>query len=474
MISGFSRKYLLATLIAIALLAISMPLAWNYYDVQFFIDWVNVIDEHGLLSVYKYAYRAAYPPLAIATFYYFYKAGERLSMKLLDSINIDLVRVVVKIPLVISLLLLFIVMYKEFGKEALYYSMLSYFIYSNVFAYQFDIMVALGVLLSYYFYKRGSFIQSGASLALSTLYKHLIVLVAPYLGLVILKRHGWRSFAFFAAGLLIPIAITILPFFMQDPWAFYNQVISFHGTRYPQFYSVWAIPLHIVRDDVCRLPRALTTMWMTPFILIYLAALATLIMLEEQGYVDVFKGMGVIVITLLLLNKVGNPTYLVWSIPFTALTISKVRNKWAKAYYVLFHIFITFAAGYPELYSAAVLGEKYFYIENVNPLDLLACPLNFSKCNLCWLDARGLLIKSFNGPGGEELLSFLLTFSGKYMLFIHEILYGNIYIFRLATTLVYVLTLAAFMLHIYGTGQRSFGKRWRRYVDRITSYTLSS
>lgn len=474
MIRGFSHKYLLAALIAVALLTISMPLAWNYYDVQFFIDWVNVIDEHGLLSVYKYAYRAVYPPLAITTFYYFYKAGERLSMKLLGSIDLDLVRVVAKVPLVISLLLLFIVMYKEFGKEALYYSMLSYFIYSNIFAYQFDVIVALGVLLSYYFYKRRSFIQSGVSLAVSTLYKHLIVLVAPYLGLVILKRHGWRSFTYFAAGLLIPIAITILPFFIQDPWAFYNQVISFHGTRYPQFYSVWAIPLHIVKDDVCRLPRALTTMWMTPFILVYLVTLATLLMLEEQGYTDVFSGMGVIVITLLLLNKVGNPTYLIWSIPFTALVVSKMNNKWIKAYYVLFHIFITFAAGYPELYSAAVLGEKYFYVENVNPLDPRICPLDPSKCNLCWLDARELLIKSFNGFGGEELLNFLLTFSRKYALFIHEVLYRNVYLFRLATTLIYILTLAAFMLHTYGSSQRLFEKRWRQYINKITSYILSS
>lgn len=474
MIYGFSRKYLSATLIAIALLAISMPLAWNYYDVQFFIDWANVIDEHGLLNVYKYAYRAAYPPLAIVTFYYFYKAGEYLSMKLLGLTNLDLVRVVAKVPLVISLLLLFIVMYKEFGKEALYYLMLSYFIYSNIFAYQFDIIVALGVLLSYYFYKRGSFIKSGASLALSTLYKHFIVLVAPYLGLVILKRYGWRSFTYFAVGLLIPIAVTILPFFIQDPWAFYNQVISFHGTRYPQFYSVWAIPLHIAKDDLCRLPRALTTMWMTPFILVYLAALATLIMLEEQGYVDVFKGMGIVVITLLLLNKVGNPTYLVWSTPFTALIVSKIKNKWAKAYYVFFHILIVFAAGYPELYSAAVLGEKYFYIENVNPLDPGVCPLDPSKCDLCWLNAGELLIKSFSGPGGEELLNFLLSFSRRYMLFVHEALYRNVYVFRLATTLIYVSTLTALMLHIYGSSQRLFEKHWRQYINKITSYILSS
>ncbi len=472
MIYRAPHKYLLAALIAAALLAISMPLAWNYYDVQFFTNWINVIDEHGLLSVYRYAYRAAYPPLAIVTFYYFYKAGERLSMRLLGSINIDLVRVIAKIPLVTSLLLLFIIMYKEFGKEALYYLMLSFFIYSNIFAYQFDVIVALGVLLSYYFYKRGSFIQSGASLAIATLYKHLIVLVAPYLGLVILKRHGWRSFTYFAAGLLMPIAIAVLPFFMQDPWAFYNQVVGFHATRYPQFYSMWAIPLHIVRDDVCRLPRAITTMWMTPFILVYLATLATLIMLEEQGYVDVFNGVGVIVIMLLLLNKVGNPTYLIWSIPFTSLVVSRVKSKWAKAYYILFHIFITFAAGYPELYSAAVLGEKYFYVENVNPLDSRMCPLDFSKCDLCWLDARELLTKSFSGPGGEELLNFLLTFSRKYMPFIHEALYRNIYVFRLIVTLTYVLTLTAFMLHI--SGQKLFGNLLRQYVNKITSYTLSS
>ena len=54
------KNGLVGLIIANAFILIFAPTHWLYYDVRYFIEWVDVIKQHGLFSVYLYAHNIFY------------------------------------------------------------------------------------------------------------------------------------------------------------------------------------------------------------------------------------------------------------------------------------------------------------------------------------------------------------------------------------------------------------------------------
>jgi len=207
---------------------------WNWYDVQWFIKWA----QYGLLHVY-YAPKCAYFPLAPITFVLLYKSAIYIVNTFHLSKPIYLTRLLTKLPMIISALLIAYILYRRVGPSVAILWMFTLPTYSNIWALQFDIITALFLLLTVLLEWRGRSFLAGICLGIATLYKQaVLVAYIPYLFYSIVRKR-FRKLLLFTTGFIGTVAIFVIPYLIVSPKMFIQKAILFHAKRFPQDLSIW-------------------------------------------------------------------------------------------------------------------------------------------------------------------------------------------------------------------------------------------
>jgi len=442
-------RFMALLLVSITVALLSAPASWNAYDIGFFIDWVDVADHYGIFGVYKYALKAAYPPIPILIWVPLFKAGVSLSILLLGYPNYGIVRMIAKIPVILSIYATAYILYKYFGRDSALFYLLYYGVYGIIAGFQFDTIAVLGLLMAYIYVVRDRPWLAGLSSTLAFLSKHALAVVFPYLLIVYWRRRGFRQALKFFLATVVPCLVIVAPFLLYDPYSFIYKVLFFHSRRYPQLLSIYAIPLFLTRYRYWLLPSYITWVWVVPYALTYLLLLAMLFRARCNSDC-VLLGCMSLVITIVLLNKIGNTNYQLWFAPFLAIFVARYSSgRSLKLLYVLLPILTILFHDYLTLYSAAVVHGKYFITEDLR-----------------YYDAEKLVLESFRDAPAYADIRILLTFSRTYMYGVHMFFYENIWLTRTILTIFYIGSLTLFQYKIMNIMRTrcSLSLKWIREI----------
>ncbi|MEM1608536.1 MAG: hypothetical protein QXG81_04605, partial [Ignisphaera sp.] len=135
------RKYVVALIIA--LLAASLVIGWNYYDIMWWVSWYRIVEKHGpqsIFSIYKLceapSCKAPYPPIAVITFVSVYA----LAMLAPYQVRYIILKLVL---VVIPAYIIFRIIKRYRGSEIAMLWLLSLPFLQILFALQFDVLLAL-------------------------------------------------------------------------------------------------------------------------------------------------------------------------------------------------------------------------------------------------------------------------------------------------------------------------------------------
>jgi len=394
---------------------------WNYYDVQYFIEWANVAWKYGILYVYQFCDKVAYPPIPVLLFVGLYTLAITLGN------NTILTLLVLKIPLIIAFNLIYVLLVKRDSLTAGKLWLISYASYTTIFGYQFDLIMVLLLLLVYFeiISPKGSPWRAGLWMALAILVKHGIALLGFIPLLEYLKNKDYRSTRnYLIAGIVTGLMFTV-PFLIVAPYSFIYKILLFHENRYPQDLSLWAIPLYVTNYDYARLPCIITWIWLPIYILVYSVFLLSLyrIRLSRERYIYAF--VAGLVITLVL-NKVGNLNYYVWILPFLAIMLPRISNRFLTVLYVAIPFLIMGAYPAMIMYVPAVVHGSVFITED-----------------LSYYSAIWFIDRSFAPVMGGRVISFIEFLRNYYDFF--KMLYVNTWLSSIIFTLIYNLYLFMFL-----------------------------
>ncbi len=349
------------------------PISWNYYDIRYFNEWYNVAWTHGILAVYKYASKVAYPPLPIILYITTYKLAEWIA-----GDYIPLIRLIIKIPLIISMLLITHIIYRLKGFKAVTLWALCPAGYGIILVYQFDLIAALTLILSYYFILKDRHWLAGLSFAVAILTKHILVMLAPVYMIYYLRKKMYRQLQQFMLTLLTTCVTVITPFLLYSPEQFIYKLLFFHANRLPQGLSIYAIPLYLVNYRYTVLPDMISYIWFPILLVIYSIELAILYSLKKFDNKKLLYGITIVALTCVLLNKVGNPQYYLWFAPFIPLiAVNKgLRDKVLAIPYILAPVFSTVLFPIVYMYSAAMVHKPVFVPEDKDYENAMASIMN--------------------------------------------------------------------------------------------------
>jgi len=425
-----TKGLILLLVLSIIFTILVAPISWNAYDINFFIEWVDVTEQYGLFNVYRYCSKVAYPPLPILIWIPMYKVGAFISNTLYGFIDYSILRIITKVPIILFIYSIAYIIYRYFGRKPLGYFLLYYGVYAIIAGYQFDAIAVFGLLASYIFLIKNRPILTGISCSLALLTKHALAAVFPYLLFVYWRRNGSKATIKFMLTTILLGSIIILPFFISDPSSFISKVLIFHSQRYPQLLSIYAIPLYIVHYNYWLLPSFITWIWIIPYISIYLILLF-LLSISRCNRDCILLGYTSLIITMILLNKVGNTNYQLWYAPFLAIFISKYNSKVMKALYIILPIITILLHDFMTLYSAAVVQGQYFITEDLR-----------------YYDAEDLVLQSFKDAPIYGDIKLPLLISRTYFYNLHLVFYENIWLTRLLLTIIYLSSLGCFQYKI--------------------------
>lgn len=361
---SLSWKNLLPLVLANTLLLVGGPTSWNFYDVRYFIyGWYKAFTEGNLIRVYSYYTKVSYPPVPVLVFVFFHALATSFS-----SENLLIIRLIDKIPLILSFNAIYFLLRKRFGSKAGNLWLLNPMGYMVIFGYQFDIITAMFLLMGYILLIDRRYFLSGVAFSLATLTKQLVGLI-PFLSLLYLyKRKEYVAIKAFIAGLISTIVLIVTPFFIASPQDFVNKVFLFHGTRLPQYLSLWAIPIYIMNYDYASIPEAYFSLWI-PVFLTFIAYMSYKILRKENALDEdtLLRYIILLLIGSLLLNKIGNNNYYLWVIPFLAILYGRNREvvkPTELATYIYVAIHAGFLYGFFTIFSSAVAGRPIFIFED--------------------------------------------------------------------------------------------------------------
>ncbi len=411
------------TYIAFAIILLGVAVSgWNWYDVQWFIKWTH----YGLLHVY-YAEKCAYFPLAPITFVLLYKAAISIVKMFNLSKPIYLIRLMTKLPMIISALVIAYILYRKAGSSVALLWMFTLPTYSNIWALQFDIITALFLLLMILLEWKDRNLLAGICLGVATLYKQaVLVAYVPYLFYSIVRRR-FKKLAKFTLGFLGTLLIFVTPYIMTSFKEFIEKSILFHADRYPQDLSIWNIPQVITNYKV--LIPLFKWLWEPIFIiaLISFVVIRSILIYKRSESIDDYEFKRILtcditisILLLIFLNKVGNPGYFIWIAPLLLLLI---RDE---IYYIVYIVSTIFAyIIYPSLMyiPAVILGKGIFIVEDLK-----------------YWSAKKLFGKSIIGLP-QQLKTLLLGPVSMSELKFMQFLYNNFGYFALACIIAYNILL---------------------------------
>ncbi len=312
------KNGLVGFIIANVFILVFAPTHWLYYDVRYFIEWVDVIKQHGLFSVYSYAHKVAYPPIPVIVFTLMHTFASSITS------STYLIRLIDKIPLILAFNIIYYLLRKHYGLSAAHLWLVSYASYLTIFAYQFDLLTVLFLLASFIelIKKNPSPLRLGLYNALYLLVKQGLVFLAFIPLIYLLKKYGVKpAMKYVLAGLATGL-VFILPFIIYDPCSFIEKVLFFHSARYPQELSLWAIPVYLSNFNYTIIPTWYSWLWFPIYLFATIYLLYKFYRCKQINDKIVLKYIILLLIVLLVTNKVGNENYLVWIVPFLAIYLS--------------------------------------------------------------------------------------------------------------------------------------------------------
>ncbi len=361
------------------LLAVTTWIAWNYYDVHHFIQWVKVAEKEGILRLYSEAPKCGYMPLAPLLFIISYLIAKNIIMLaplvVKSILSFDYLIFIVKIPLLMATVATGYLLYKREGWEIAKWWFYGIPVWLVAFTYQFDPIMVFFMLLGIYCLIDGRYRLGGIFIGIGAAFKFIPLLVMP-LGYRIIRDN--KKKIEYTLCTLLPIAIVSLPFVLFDMRAFINKVLGFHINRYPQMLSVFNIPQLLMYYNLNLAGLEwLNMIWLPLFIILYCLIYFTFnIKLNDKG--SFFLYVSSIILIFLLFNKVQNPNYILWVYPFLIYWMTVKRKRLFKI--LLLITIVLGTLGYPTLlyFPAAVLNKPIFIEEDA-----------------AWYNARDLLLNSF-------------------------------------------------------------------------------
>lgn len=402
-------KYRVALMVsAIALLLVS-PVSWNYFDLHLFLLTWNDALTHGW-NIYAVG-NSNYPPLATYLFIGLETIARRTASTPLVTgtrlTELNWVRLVARIPLLIAYLWTGRLLFHRWGWSVARYwlftpplllaallihvhpafTVLTVFSWTALiplhvfFGYQFDLLVVPFTLLALFSLQDDHPVRFGFYLAVGSLIKFFPIILLP-LGLM---RFGWRKqlLAMTVFGSLV--GLTIAPFVVSTPHEFYYQLFGFQSQRFPQGLSIFHLPLLAVRYDIAAFPAVLKWLWQVVWLPVY--GLILLLAFWRTADEDIVVVFAAVLLSFVMLNKIGNLNYMVWAWPFLLVLIS--RNRISMKYVTALVVTTTM---YPVLvYLPAAIANKPIFIVQ----------------KLAWYNARTFLLNSFQGSAYGSVRSVI-------------------------------------------------------------------
>lgn len=429
-------------IVATIIIVVAAVIVWNYYDITIFTNWVKIYNEIGLLNLYtmyRYneSYRVVYFPLAPLTFITFYNLGETTVEVLVNTTSINtsstqlevittaLLRVISKLPLILSVYLTAYILYRKEGPEITRWWFYSIPLIIAVATYQFDPVMILFLLAGSYWITEKKWLKAGVAWGLGTAIKYVPIILIPVAFMASEKR---KDFIKFMATFIIVVLLVTLPFLLIDPEGFYMNVFEFHSDRPPQYLSIFNVPV-LLTDRDPSITYIVTRIWPYLFIIIYIVAL--LIIKPKPGDKDsIFISILALLLVFTIFNKVINPNYLLWSYPYIIYVLVRRKKKWGLRLLVLASIIAMLWPGI-YLYTPAIL-DKPTYIEE----------------EMKYYNARLLVERSFQGSG--RILLQLLFIIGGYLKPILTVIYNNMNILGVLMITIYFTSLMYIAIHEIG------------------------
>jgi len=380
----YRQGLLFLVLINIYLIMI-IPYSWLYYDVRYYLEWYEVtwskgylilafnpgvftipviIIPRGLLYIYVYAAKASYPPIPILLFITTHTCASAVSSSL------QIIRLIDKLPLVIAFNLTYIILKKYYGWKAGVLWLLSGFPYLTINNYHVDVLVALFLLLSIvYLTRKNNALLAGVFLALAGLIKPLVVIAGLVHIVYLFRKAGFKNaVAFVVAGLATGVLISA-PFLYINARAFLAKAVFFHSERYPQEYSLWAIPIYAVNYNMELIPSWLKYAWLPVYVGVLVLLIKRLVSEREFSEEYLIKYTLTSLIISFLAIKVGNITYFTWAVPLIA-AYAAINHLYRNERFMLLYIFtslaLTVLAPFTTFYSAYVVQGSVYIVEDLS------------------------------------------------------------------------------------------------------------
>lgn len=331
-------------------------ISWNYYDVQWWLIWCKIAERYGILSIYALSPKLAYFPLFPLTFIAFYKLAQLLHV----ANNINLLRIVEKIPIVVATIVGGELIWRETRSlEATCLWLLGIPTLELFWGYQYDSIVGVLLLLHVKYLRDRDWTRAGICLGLATLYKQAVVL-AGAVGLKIVK--DYRSMIRYLTATFLTVLAVSLPFLLYDPRAFIGKTLLFHGERLPQEVSIWNIPQLLTS----HLMPNIRHLWILPTLAVLVLLVARYRICDDY-LPDLAKYQALLLGVLILLNKIGNPPYFLWIYPSIVLWLGARRHFKKSIVLPLLALSVTGFVLHPLLvyFPRVVLDKPLLIVEDV-------------------------------------------------------------------------------------------------------------
>ncbi len=389
-IVSFNRMIYLATILS---MIVATLFGWNFYDVLWWLNWIDVVRKNGVLALY-HAVKNAYLPLASLLFVSTYILASNIVH------NLELAIVFTKVFLcLIPAILTYIILRKTFNETIAILWLLATPVYVVIYGMQFDLVIAMLLTISIIAAARKRYVLSGVTLGLATCIKPVVIVAAAPIALS--RGVSIREKFKFILVLLMVIATICLPFALYDINSFLAKAILFHARRYPQHLSLWAIPVHILREGVCLAPY-LTWLWI-PFVLVALMLALYVIYVLSKEHTDyevyLYASTLLLLMIVIVLNKIGNVNYLLWCYPAALALAAKCRRASAKA--------IVFLLNTATIIDIALYEMFYRCIDVVSGKPILIVE------DMAYWSARDLMI--LGTPSWSKSMIMSLTTSSKWI-----------------------------------------------------------
>jgi len=411
---------------AIVMLIATSWIAWNYYDIEVFMEWAKIAENKNILRIYSDARKAGYMPLVPIVFILTYMISKALIIFIINLANIatstfyiDSMKILMRIPLMLAIALTGYILYKKEGWKVAKWWIFGIPVWIVYLAYQFDPLMVLFMVLGAYSFVEKKYDRAGLFWGLGTALKFVPIILVPLAFKVL--RHRKRELGKFLLFFVTPIVTISLPFLMYNPVLMIKKVLEFHASRYPQMLSLFNVPMLISNYEFAY-ANILSWIWIPIFILIYVYILVKAD-IREGDKETIFKVIGSLVLAFIIFNKVQNPQYILWAYPFITYVLSRKEKNILK--YVLLLATLTGSLIYPLLYyfPPAVLDKEIIIEEDMAPYN-----------------AKELLLMSFEGSAKfivENTIAFFRTYFYELM----EYLYTHFNILGAFTVLIHNILL---------------------------------